>query len=68
MRKENNFFPTSVFWLFKPNVEQRFLPEGAKPKSSAWNPNTSGLAAVSETIVINYAYADEVLWNWAPKL
>lgn len=31
--------------------------------------NTSGLAAVSETIlVINYAYADEVLWNWAPKL
>lgn len=24
MRKENNFFPTSTFWLFKPNVEQRF--------------------------------------------
>lgn len=41
----------------------------AKAKSSVCSPNTSGLAAVSETVlVINYAFTDEVLRNWAPKL
>lgn len=42
---------------------------GAKAKSSVCSPNMSGLAAVGETVlVINYAFTDEVLWNWAPKL
>lgn len=58
MRKENNFFPTSMFWLFRPNVEQRFCLRQLNPKAQS----------EIQTQVVSLQSAKLFLWLTMPML